>query len=75
MSVSDKVIGVVSEQMEAEVTEETVVTGVDELQRVELLWAVEEEFGLKISDEDFGALETVGCLVRYVDGALGGTAN
>jgi acyl carrier protein len=69
MSATHKVIELVAEQMGVDgchVTEETVVADVDELQRVEILWALEDEFRLKIPDEDFGGLKTVGCLVRYL---------
>jgi acyl carrier protein len=41
--------------------------GADDLDRVELLLALEDEFDLEISDEDWEQLVTVGDVVRYID--------
>ncbi|MBI2569404.1 MAG: acyl carrier protein [Candidatus Schekmanbacteria bacterium] len=40
--------------------------GVDSLRLMELLYAVEDTFDLRIPDEDVNALKTIGDLVRYV---------
>lgn len=41
--------------------------GTDSLDMVELVMAVEEEFGFEIPDEDTDALTTVGKAVEYVE--------
>lgn len=40
--------------------------GADSLDRVELVMAFEEEFGIEIPDEDAEKLETVGEAIRYL---------
>jgi acyl carrier protein len=39
----------------------------DSLDLVELIMAIEEEFGADISDEDAQKIKTVGDAVRYID--------
>lgn len=46
--------------------------GADSLDMVELLMAVEEEFGFEISDEDAEKITTVGQAKEYIEGRLGG---
>ncbi len=41
--------------------------GADSLDVVQLLMALEEEFGLEVPDEEAEALESVGQIVDYVD--------
>lgn len=41
--------------------------GADSLDTVELVMALEEEFGLEISDEDAEKITTVGDAVRYIE--------
>lgn len=41
--------------------------GADSLDQVELLMAVEEEFGMDISDEDVWAMKTVKDVIDYVE--------
>jgi acyl carrier protein len=41
--------------------------GADSLDRVELVMELEEEFGLKIADEDAANISTVADLVRYLE--------
>lgn len=41
--------------------------GADSLAAVELSMAVEDEFGVTISDEDLPGMKTVGDLVNYVN--------
>lgn len=41
--------------------------GVDSLDAVELIMAIEEEFGFEISDEDAEKLQTFGKLLKYVE--------
>ncbi|MBX3734339.1 MAG: acyl carrier protein [Verrucomicrobiae bacterium] len=41
--------------------------GADSLDTVELVMALEEEFGLEIADEEAEKLQTVGDVVKYVE--------
>ncbi len=41
--------------------------GADSLDTVELIMALEEEFGIEISDSDAEKLKTVGDAVTYID--------
>ena len=48
--------------------------GADSLDIVELSMSVEEEFGVKIGDEDMEKLRTVGDIVAFVDSKTGADA-
>jgi len=71
-----KVKGVVVEQLgvsEDEVTKEASFTddlGADSLDTVELVMALEEEFGTEIADDEAEKLTTVGKTVEYILGNL-----
>lgn len=41
--------------------------GADSLDTVELVMALEEEFGIEISDEDAEKIQTVGDVMKYID--------
>ena len=41
--------------------------GADSLDQVELVMALEEEFGAEIPEEDAEALQTVGSVIEYVE--------
>jgi acyl carrier protein len=41
--------------------------GIDSLDAVELVMALEEEYGIKIPDEELGNMETVGDIVNCVE--------
>ena len=43
----------------------------DSLDTVELVMALEEEFGMEIPDEEAEMLTTVGDAIKYVEGKLG----
>lgn len=45
--------------------------GTDSLDVVELVMAVEEEFGIEIQDEDAEKIKTVGEAVKYVEEKVG----
>ena len=45
--------------------------GADSLDTVELVMALEEEFGIDISDSDAEQMRTVGDAVRYINAATG----
>lgn len=70
--VFEKVKSVIVEQLgvsEEEVTKEASFTddlGADSLDTVELVMALEEEFGTEIADEDAEKLTTVGKTVEYI---------
>ncbi|OGI06358.1 MAG: acyl carrier protein [Candidatus Margulisbacteria bacterium GWF2_35_9] len=71
-----KIKAVVVEQLgvsESEVTKEASFVddlGADSLDSVELLMALEEEFGTEISDEDSEKLKTIADTVTYIKGKL-----
>ena len=73
-SVADKVKKIVVEQIgvsEDQVTPEAKFIedlGADSLDQVELVMALEEEFGSEIPDEDAEKLTTVGDAIKYVEG-------
>jgi len=76
MSTFDKVKNVVAEQLgvkEQEVKPEASFVedlGADSLDTVELVMALEEEFGIEIPDEDAEKAKTVGEVVEYIDKKL-----
>ena len=73
-SVADKVKKIVVEQLgvsEDQVTPEAKFIedlGADSLDQVELVMALEEEFGSEIPDEDAEKLTTGGDAIKYVEG-------
>ncbi len=72
-SVADKVKKIVVDQLgvsEEQVTPEAKFIedlGADSLDQVELVMALEEEFGADIPDEDAEKLTTVGDAIKYVE--------
>ena len=76
MSTFEKVKDVVVEQLgvkEQEVKPEASFVedlGADSLDTVELVMAIEEEFGIEIPDEDAEKAKTVGEVVEYIDKKL-----
>ena len=73
-SVADKVKEIVVQQLgvaEEQVTQEAKFIedlGADSLDQVELVMALEEEFGADIPDEEAEKLTTVGDAVKYIEG-------
>ncbi|MCB0825174.1 MAG: acyl carrier protein [Fimbriimonadaceae bacterium] len=73
-TVFDRVKKVVCEELgvsEGEVTETASFTddlGADSLDVVELVMALEDEFGTEIPDDDVANLKTVGDAVKYIEG-------
>ncbi len=73
MSVEEKVIGIVSEQMnvdKSQITRETSFVndlGADSLDTVELVMEFEDEFDLDIPDEDAEKIQTVGEAIDYIE--------
>ncbi len=72
-SSEEKVKGIIVEQLGVnadQVTREAKVVedlGADSLDAVELVMAVEEEFGIEVPDDQAENLTTVGAIVDYVD--------
>ena len=77
MAVQDKITEIIVEQLgvkpEEVVTEASFVDdlGADSLDTVELVMALEEEFGVEIPDEDAEKIQTVGDAIRYIDEKTG----
>ena len=77
-SVEEKVKKIICEQLD--VNEEDVVPeasfvddlGADSLDQVELIMAMEEEFGISIPDEDAEKIVTVQDAIDYIEKALEG---
>ncbi len=73
MAVSDKITDIIVEQLgvkREEVTPEASFVddlGADSLDTVELVMALEEEFGIEIPDEDAEKIQTVGDAVKYIE--------
>ena len=81
MSVPDKVKNIIAEQLGVkpeEVTPEAKFIddlGADSLDTVELVMALEEEFGIEIPDEEAEKLVTVGDAVKYIGEKAGQKAS
>jgi len=73
MSVQEKIKSVISEQLsvkpEEVVPEASFIDdlGADSLDTVELVMALEEEFGIEIPDEDAEKMRTVGDSIKYIE--------
>lgn len=76
-SIADKVKGIVVEQLgvsEDQVTPDAKFIedlGADSLDQVELIMALEEEFGSDIPDEDAEKMVTVGDAISYIESKQG----
>ncbi len=77
MAVQDKITEIIVEQLGVkpeEVTPEASFVddlGADSLDTVELVMALEEEFGIEIPDEDAEKIQTVGDAIRYIEDKSG----
>ncbi len=77
MAVAEKVKSIVAEQLgvkQEEVTPEASFIddlGADSLDTVELVMALEEEFGIEIPDEDAEKITNVGDVIKYIDEKAG----
>ena len=73
MSIEEKVIGIVSEQLEIPVdditTESSFVDDLkaDSLDVVELVMELEDEFEVTIPDDDYEKIQTVGSAISYIE--------
>ncbi len=76
MSVGEKVNDIISEQLgvkKDEIKPESSFIddlGADSLDTVEVVMALEEEFGIEIPDEDAEKITTVGQAVKYIEDKL-----
>lgn len=73
MVVADKVKSIIAEQLGVKAEEVTPQAsfiddlGADSLDTVELVMALEEEFGIEIPDEDAEKMATVGDAIKYIE--------
>jgi len=73
MSVAEKVKSIIAEQLgvkQEEIKPESSFVddlGADSLDTVELVMALEEEFGIEIPDEDAEKMFTVGEAINYIE--------
>ena len=73
MDTKDRITKIIKEQLGAEESEVTPEArfvddlGADSLDTVEILMAIEEEFGIEIPDEDAENAKTVGDVIGYIN--------
>ena len=78
-SMSERVRAIIAEQLGVKLEEVTDTAsfiedlGADSLDTVELVMALEEEFGIEIPDEDAEKILTVGDAMRYIEQKSAGT--
>jgi acyl carrier protein len=78
-SVQDRVRAIIAEQLGVKLEEVTDGAsfvedlGADSLDTVELVMALEEEFGIEIPDEDAEKMVKVGDAIKYIDTKSAGT--
>lgn len=71
--VNDKIKSIIAEQLGVKPEEVTPQAsfiedlGADSLDTVELVMALEEEFGIEIPDEDAEKMATVGDAIKYIE--------
>lgn len=81
MSVQEKVRSIIAEQLGVKVEEVTPPAkfiedlGADSLDTVELVMALEEEFGIEIPDEEAEKLVSVGDATKYIEEKAGQKAS
>jgi acyl carrier protein len=73
MAVADKIRQIIAEQLGVKVEDVTPQSsfiddlGADSLDTVELVMALEEEFGIEIPDEDAEKMTNVGEAIKYIE--------
>lgn len=71
--VLEKVAKIIAEELNANAESITMETrlvedlGADSLDAVEIMFALEEEFGMEIEDDAAQAIKTIGDLVNYIE--------
>ena len=79
MAAAEKVKSIIAEQLGVKPEEVTANAsfiddlGADSLDTVELVMALEEEFGIEIPDEDAEKMGTVGDAIKYIEEKAGGS--
>ena len=75
----DRVVKIISEQLDLnedkKITEDTSILGdlgADSLEVMEIVMAMEEEFGIKLPDNEVTNLKTVGDVVSAIDNLIEG---
>ena len=69
----DEIKDIIIDKLQVDESEVTMDTNLmkdlsaDSLDAVEIIMAIEEEYGIEIPDEDAETFQTVGDLVRYVE--------
>ena len=72
-AIADRVRSIIAEQLGVKIEEVTDAAsfiddlGADSLDTVELVMALEEEFGIEIPDEDAEKMATVGDAIKYIE--------
>ena len=72
----NKVINIIAEQLDAEVEGITMETSMmkdleaDSLDAVEIMMALEDEFGVSIPDQDAEGFKNIGDIVRYLEAKI-----
>ncbi len=72
-AITDRVRSIIAEQLGVKIEEVTDAAsfiddlGADSLDTVELVMALEEEFGIEIPDEDAEKMATVGDAIKYIE--------
>ncbi len=73
MEVKERIINLLSDKLgydATEIKEENnfvIDLGADSLDMVEIIMGIEQEFGLKIEDDEINGIETVGDLIKKVE--------
>ena len=73
MAAAEKIKSIIAEQLGVKIEEVTPQAsfiddlGADSLDTVELVMALEEEFGIEIPDEDAEKMTTVGDAIKYIE--------
>ena len=77
-AVADRVRAIIAEQLGVKIEEVTDAAsfiedlGADSLDTVELVMALEEEFGIEIPDEDAEKMSSVGEAIKYIESKTAG---
>lgn len=74
MGTKDKIIDLISQitKLEKDILEESSLNEKpwDSFQNVEIIFAIEEEFGIMLSQEEIAELKTLNCIINVVEGHI-----